>query len=94
MHAPPAAAVSAASAKWKKAATAAGQAAVTVKRMQAGCISEAEAAALVARLSSEHGHALPEVAKSARALVMTARATRANVPTPHNKDVNLPCIIL
>ena len=47
--------------------------------MQPGRISEAEATELVARLSTEHGHALPEVVKSARALVMTARATRANV---------------
>ena len=50
-----------------------------MKRMQPGRLSEAEATELVARLSTEHGHALPEVVKSARALVMTARATRANV---------------
>ena len=69
--------------KWKKAGRATGQAAMAVKRMEPGRISEAEAAALIAGLGTEPDDeevepTTQERVKAARALLMTARSNRAN----------------
>ena len=72
-----------AAARWKKAGHTTGQAAVAVKRTGPGRISEAEAAGLIAGLSSEpddegYEPTTQERVKAARALLMTARSNRAN----------------
>ena len=67
-------------AKWQKAGRKTAQAAVAVKRMVPGCISASEASELVAGIGTEHDDdSAEELVKGARALVMTARANRANV---------------
>lgn len=83
-HDSPPAAASDAAARWKKAGRAMGKAAVTYQRMEPMRISESEASELVAGLSieqDEHGctRTMPQVVKGVRALVLTARASRANV---------------